>query len=105
MEIGRDHYLNAFVCIQIVTFLLFSKSLPISSFFFLRFIKAIQCPPPVVPLNGHLIQSESAGMDGGRYAVGSLVQFACRGAHLLEGEASIICTETGYWSHPPPFCK
>lgn len=66
---------------------------------------AIQCPPPVVPLNGHLIQSESAGMDGGRYAVGSLVQFACRGAHLLEGEASIICTETGYWSHPPPFCK
>lgn len=44
-------------------------------------------------------------MDGGRYAVGSLVQFACRGAHALEGEASIICTETGYWSHPPPFCK
>lgn len=44
-------------------------------------------------------------MDGGRYAVGSLVQFACRGAHLLEGEASIICTETGYWSHPPPFCN
>lgn len=44
-------------------------------------------------------------MDGGRYAVGSLVQFACKGAHQLEGEASIICTETGFWSHPPPFCK
>lgn len=66
---------------------------------------AIQCPPPVIPVNGHLIQSEAAGMDGGRYAVGSLVQFACRGAYALEGEASIICTETGYWSHPPPFCK
>nr|XP_015833029.1 PREDICTED: locomotion-related protein Hikaru genki isoform X2 [Tribolium castaneum] len=65
----------------------------------------IQCPPPVIPVNGHLIQSEAAGMDGGRYAVGSLVQFACRGAHQLEGEASIICTETGFWSHPPPFCK
>ncbi|KAB0796627.1 hypothetical protein PPYR_10688 [Photinus pyralis] len=65
----------------------------------------IQCSPPVIPVNGHLIQSESAGMDGGRYAVGSLVQFACRGAHVLEGEPSIICTETGYWSHPPPFCK
>ncbi|XP_065172181.1 locomotion-related protein Hikaru genki [Atheta coriaria] len=65
----------------------------------------IQCPPPIIPVNGHLIQSESAGMDGGRYAVGSLVQFACRGAHSLEGEASIICTESGYWSHPPPFCK
>lgn len=65
----------------------------------------IQCPPPIIPENGHLIQSESAGMDGGRYAVGSLVQFACRGAHLLEGEASIVCTETGIWSHPAPFCK
>ncbi|XP_072397120.1 locomotion-related protein Hikaru genki [Diabrotica undecimpunctata] len=65
----------------------------------------IQCPPPVLPLNGHLIQSEAPGMDGGRYAVGSLVQFACTGAHHLEGEASIICTETGFWSHPPPFCR
>ncbi|XP_030766186.1 locomotion-related protein Hikaru genki [Sitophilus oryzae] len=65
----------------------------------------VQCPPPVLPLHGHLIQSEMPGMDGGRYAVGSLVQFACKGAHLLEGEASIICTETGFWSHPPPFCK
>ncbi|CAH1372424.1 unnamed protein product [Tenebrio molitor] len=65
----------------------------------------IQCPPPIIPVNGHLIQSEAAGMDGGRYAVGSLVQFACRGAHQLEGEASIICTENGFWSHPPPFCK
>ncbi|ERL89483.1 hypothetical protein D910_06849 [Dendroctonus ponderosae] len=64
----------------------------------------VQCPPPVLPINGHLIQSESPGMDGERYAVGSLVQFACKGAHLLEGEASIICTETGFWSHPPPFC-
>ncbi|KAH0818636.1 hypothetical protein GEV33_004155 [Tenebrio molitor] len=63
----------------------------------------IQCPPPIIPVNGHLIQSEAAGMDGGRYAVGSLVQFACRGAHQLEGEASIICTENGFWSHPPPF--
>ncbi|XP_066156944.1 locomotion-related protein Hikaru genki isoform X2 [Euwallacea fornicatus] len=65
----------------------------------------VQCPPPLLPINGHLIQSESPGMDGGRYAVGSLVQFACKGAHLLEGEASIICTEMGFWSHPPPFCK
>lgn len=65
---------------------------------------AIQCSPPILPVNGHLVQSESPGMDGGRYAVGSLVQFACKGAHQLEGEASIICTETGFWSHPPPFC-
>ncbi|KAJ8975747.1 hypothetical protein NQ317_015369 [Molorchus minor] len=48
----------------------------------------IQCKPPVLPVNGHLIQSEAPGMDGGRYAVGSLVQFACHGAHHLEGEAS-----------------
>lgn len=69
------------------------------------FFLAIQCPPPVLPLNGHLIQSEAPGNDGGRYAVGSLVQFTCQGAYHLEGEATIVCTETGFWSHPPPFCK
>lgn len=104
VETGRDLYPNAFVSNQL-WFVLFIINV------FSRidgnavFVLAIQCPPPVIPLNGHLIQSEAAGMDGGRYAVGSLVQFACRGAHALEGEASIICTETGYWSHPPPFCK
>lgn len=65
----------------------------------------IQCSPPLIPHHAHLIQSESAGMDGVRYAVGTLVQFTCRGAHQLTGEASIICTETGYWSHPLPHCK
>ncbi|KAJ8916886.1 hypothetical protein NQ315_013354, partial [Exocentrus adspersus] len=65
----------------------------------------IKCPPPIVPVNGHLRQLEAPGMDGGRYTVGSLVQFACEGVHYLEGEASIICTESGFWSHPPPFCK
>lgn len=59
----------------------------------------------MLPINGHLTQSEAPGMDGGRYAVGSLVQFSCQGIYYLEGEASIICTESGVWSHPPPFCK
>lgn len=44
-------------------------------------------------------------MDGGRYAVGSLVQFNCEENHVLEGEASIICTEAGVWSNPQPLCK
>lgn len=73
--------------------------------FFLLFI-AIQCPPPIAPLHGQLVEAGAVPTaEGGKYAVGSLVQFTCDGAHLLEGEASIVCTETGFWSHPPPFCK
>lgn len=67
--------------------------------------EAIQCPAPLIPVNGHLVQSELPGMDGGRHAVGSLVRFNCEGSYYLEGEDSIICTETGAWSNPPPLCK
>lgn len=40
-----------------------------------------------------------------RYAVAALVTFSCNEGHTLEGEASIVCTETGLWSHSPPYCK
>lgn len=60
----------------------------------------------MVPLHGKMLDAGAvATPEGGKYAVGSLVQFICEGMHQLEGEASIVCTETGFWSHPPPFCK
>lgn len=40
-----------------------------------------------------------------RYSVAALVTFSCNEGHTLEGEASIVCTETGLWSHSPPYCK
>ncbi|XP_037044885.1 locomotion-related protein Hikaru genki isoform X2 [Bradysia coprophila] len=66
--------------------------------------KAIQCPQPLVPINGR-IDGTSGSASHRRYAVGALVTFSCTEGHLLVGEASIVCTETGFWSHPPPFCK
>lgn len=65
---------------------------------------AVQCPQPLVPINGR-IDGTSGSASHRRYAVGALVTFSCTEGHLLVGEASIVCTETGFWSHPPPFCK
>ncbi|KAL1130680.1 hypothetical protein AAG570_011922 [Ranatra chinensis] len=62
---------------------------------------AVRCPTPVIPSNGRLVEDES----GGEYGVGAVIQFACQPRHHLEGEGSIVCTDTGVWSHPPPFCK
>lgn len=68
--------------------------------------KAIQCPQPLVPINGRIDGASGLTTFGQRrYAVGALVTFSCTEGHLLVGEASIVCTETGFWSHPPPFCK
>ncbi|XP_035772845.1 locomotion-related protein Hikaru genki-like isoform X1 [Anopheles albimanus] len=68
--------------------------------------RAIQCPQPLVPINGRIDGTSGLTTFGQRrYAVGALVTFSCTEGHLLVGEASIVCTETGFWSHPPPFCK
>ncbi|XP_061510432.1 locomotion-related protein Hikaru genki isoform X2 [Anopheles gambiae] len=68
--------------------------------------RAIQCPQPLVPINGRIDGTSGLTTFGQRrYAVGALVTFSCTEGHLLVGEASIVCTETGFWSHPPPFCN
>ena len=60
--------------------------------------KAISCPSPLPPLNGKV-------MDNGHYLVGNTVQYSCHEGYVLIGEPIIRCTETGLWSHAPPFCK
>ncbi|XP_067631269.1 locomotion-related protein Hikaru genki isoform X2 [Eurosta solidaginis] len=64
--------------------------------------KAIQCSTPVAPLNGRI---GGTNLNQRRLTVGALVTFSCNEGHTLVGEPSIICTETGLWSHSPPFCK
>ncbi|XP_013114502.1 locomotion-related protein Hikaru genki isoform X2 [Stomoxys calcitrans] len=64
--------------------------------------KAIQCPTPVAPLNGRI---GGTNVNQRRLIVGALITFSCNEGHTLVGEPSIICTESGLWSHPPPFCK
>lgn len=84
------------------------SNIPLCFFFnivsFSIYNTAVQCPQPLVPINGR-IDGTSGSASHRRYAVGALVTFSCTEGHLLVGEASIVCTETGFWSHPPPFCK
>ncbi|CAG9781723.1 unnamed protein product [Diatraea saccharalis] len=60
----------------------------------------IYCPEPLVPEHGRLLTVPKHG----QHTVGDLVSFTCDDMFHLAGEASIVCTETGFWSHPPPFC-
>ncbi|KAM8714215.1 hypothetical protein ACLKA7_014366 [Drosophila subpalustris] len=64
--------------------------------------KVIQCVMPVAPLNGRI---GGTSLSQRRLTVGALVTFSCNDGHTLVGESSIICTENGFWSHSPPFCK
>ncbi|XP_024947531.1 locomotion-related protein Hikaru genki isoform X2 [Cephus cinctus] len=66
----------------------------------------ITCAPPSAPRSGQIVEHERpSGKKRGRgHKVGALVRFACLPGHQLLGEASIICTENGTWSHQPPVC-
>ncbi|KAM7342254.1 locomotion-related protein hikaru genki isoform 2-T5 [Cochliomyia hominivorax] len=64
--------------------------------------REIECPTPVPPLNGRI---GGTNINKRRLTVGTLITFSCNEGHSLVGENSMICTESGLWSHPPPFCK
>ncbi|XP_076248764.1 locomotion-related protein hikaru genki isoform X2 [Calliopsis andreniformis] len=73
----------------------------------------ITCPIPVIPKSGRIVEQTYRRTSSGRkqhrqsriYKAGALVRFACLPGHQLLGEASIICTENGTWSHSSPVCK
>ncbi|KAG7211099.1 hypothetical protein KM043_010429 [Ampulex compressa] len=74
----------------------------------------ITCPAPAVPSSGRILERRTHGgkrasARGQRpsrvYKVGALVGFACLRGHQLLGEAAVICTENGTWSHESPVCK
>nr|XP_050857993.1 locomotion-related protein Hikaru genki isoform X2 [Vespula vulgaris] len=70
----------------------------------------ITCPSPSLPRSGRIVdqmlQSTRRKHHRNRiYKVGALVKFACLPGHQLIGEASVICTENGTWSHQSPVCK
>lgn len=62
---------------------------------------AIYCPDPLVPEKGRLLSSSSKES---KYPVGDLIIYSCEEGYEILGESSIVCTENGFWSHPPPFC-
>lgn len=63
---------------------------------------AIYCPDPIIPDNGRLLSESS--IKHGKYPVGDLMIYTCKDGYEVVGESSIVCTENGFWSHPPPFC-
>lgn len=65
--------------------------------------KEIFCTPPLIPQNGKLEFSNESSTSP--YGVGSSVTFSCKDFHQLVGERTIVCTDAGFWSNPPPFCK
>ncbi|XP_014487634.1 PREDICTED: locomotion-related protein Hikaru genki isoform X3 [Dinoponera quadriceps] len=71
----------------------------------------ITCPVPETPRSGRIIEQTRYSNNNKKqyrsriYKVGALVKFACSPGHQLIGEASIICTENGTWSHRSPVCK
>ena len=71
----------------------------------------IVCPTPSIPKSGRIVEQTNRRNSARKqhrtrvYKVGALVRFACLPGHQLLGEASVICTENGTWSHPPPVCK
>lgn len=67
-----------------------------------NFFTAIYCPNPVLPEKGHLLTVSSS--KHGIYTVGDLMIYSCADGYVIVGESSIVCTENGFWSHPPPFC-
>ncbi|CAF4748505.1 unnamed protein product [Pieris macdunnoughi] len=62
----------------------------------------IYCPDPIIPEHGQLL-TKTTSKDG-KYPVGDLLIYTCDTGYQVLGEASIVCTENGFWSHPPPFC-
>ncbi|XP_023947925.1 locomotion-related protein Hikaru genki [Bicyclus anynana] len=63
----------------------------------------IYCPePPNVPELGRLTKTHPPR--DGKHPVGHLLLYYCEAGYQLVGENSIVCTESGFWSHPPPFC-
>ncbi|CAG0903560.1 unnamed protein product [Darwinula stevensoni] len=41
----------------------------------------------------------------GKYAVGSVVRYACNQYYVLRGSHVRTCTKTGQWTGPAPFCE
>ncbi|VVC96125.1 unnamed protein product [Leptidea sinapis] len=62
----------------------------------------IYCPDPILPEHGQLV-TKTISKDG-KFPVGDLLIYACNEGYEVMGELSIVCTENGFWSHPPPFC-
>lgn len=61
------------------------------------FLSVITCETPNVPPGSFVV-----GYD---YNVHSSIEYHCDPGHVLRGEATLKCTETGEWSGEAPYCE
>lgn len=60
---------------------------------------AIECPGPMPPPHGRLVEDRKTFLSG------EAAHFTCDDNYALVGEDTTICSDTGIWSGPTPFCK
>ncbi|XP_023263742.1 E-selectin-like [Seriola lalandi dorsalis] len=70
--------------------------------------KAIGCPAPEIPTNGHISCSASLSLPVSTetpHPLGIFCTFSCDEGHELEGALSMECGHSGQWNSTPPTCK
>ncbi|XP_019937043.1 E-selectin [Paralichthys olivaceus] len=69
--------------------------------------KAMECPAPEIPTNGHISCSLSLSSPASpetSHPLGMVCTFTCDEGHELEGALSMECEHPGQWSSTPPTC-
>lgn len=61
---------------------------------------ALHCAKPAGIAHGSLSKPAKAF-----FTPGTSVSYICEPGFSLSGTASIYCTQSGTWSHPPPICQ
>ena len=57
----------------------------------------IECPQPRAPSGGRV--------SGYNRQIHSKIEYSCLPGHVLEGEATVTCTNSGLWSNRAPSCR
>ncbi|NXN62584.1 ZP3R protein, partial [Rynchops niger] len=52
-----------------------------------------------------IIHGSHSGLGKALFTPGTSVSYICEPGFSLIGAASIYCTQSGAWSHPPPVCQ
>ena len=64
-------------------------------------ISALQCPAPVIPQNGELINMSQYNT----FLFGEIIYFKCQAGYRLIGSNSLRCIASGQWLGSQPECE
>lgn len=66
-------------------------------------VRSMSCKPPVNIYKG-VWRLKSGQKVGGKFVVGSEVQYSCKAGYKLTGAETLECTSLSFWSKVPPIC-